>query len=109
LTTRGLKEEDMVQVAEFIHKGYFVILNNIFLDTNTYFRTLLFPTLSYWFDVQYFSGILLAQEVQTKSGPKFVDFSKTVLQDPFKTKIAELKNQVESFAAKFFMPVCPTN
>ncbi|XP_065218924.1 serine hydroxymethyltransferase isoform X2 [Planococcus citri] len=70
LTTRGLSEDDMAQVASLIHKG-----------------------------------ILLAQEVQAASGPKLADFKSVLHKDAvFVEKVKKLKNEVESFAGKFFMP-----
>lgn len=93
LTTRGLKEDDMAQVASLIHKGKDEKSSILF-----YFWIL---KTNYVLNL----GILLAQEVQTASGPKLADF-KSVLQkdEVFVDKIQKLKNEVESFAEKFYMP-----
>ncbi|XKL60494.1 hypothetical protein PGB90_007551 [Kerria lacca] len=50
-------------------------------------------------------GILLAKEVQSVSGPKLVNFKSVLMEnETFKEKIESLKNEVQSFAEKFFMP-----
>lgn len=50
-------------------------------------------------------GVLLAQEVQATSGPKLADFKSVLQKDAtFVSKVQTLKNDVESFAEKFFMP-----
>lgn len=49
--------------------------------------------------------MLLAQEVQATSGPKLVDFKSVLQNDPiFVEKTLQLKNEVETYAEKFFMP-----
>ncbi|KAK7792271.1 hypothetical protein R5R35_013304 [Gryllus longicercus] len=70
LTTRGLKEDDMDEVVEFIHKG-----------------------------------LELAKEITKVSGPKLVDFKKiTTTNETFMKKVEDLRNEVETFAKKFFLP-----
>jgi len=70
LTGRGMKEKDMIVVADLIHKA-----------------------------------LLIAKDAQEKSGPKLVDFKKVLEEDPtFKTKVAQLKDEVEKFAVQFPMP-----
>lgn len=50
-------------------------------------------------------AILLAQEVQSASGPKLADFKSVLQNDPkFVEKINKLKSEVETFAEKFPLP-----
>ncbi|KAL0271731.1 UNVERIFIED_CONTAM: hypothetical protein PYX00_008729 [Menopon gallinae] len=50
-------------------------------------------------------GLLLAKEAQKVSGPKLVDFKKTLSEDPvFVEKVEALKNEVIEFASKFPLP-----
>lgn len=47
----------------------------------------------------------IAQDIQVKSGPKLVDFKRTLAEDPvFKGRIEELKGKVEEYARKFPLP-----
>jgi len=50
------------------------------------------------------SAFKVAVEIQLKSGPKLVDFKKTLKEDTFSQKVDNLKNQVEAFAVKFRLP-----
>lgn len=50
-------------------------------------------------------GLQLAKEVSAVSGPKLVDYKKTLLEDPvFHEKLLKIKETVESFATEFPMP-----
>ncbi|XP_034192231.1 serine hydroxymethyl transferase isoform X1 [Osmia lignaria lignaria] len=70
LTTRGLVEEDIDKVVDFIHKG-----------------------------------LQLAKEVSNISGPKLVDYKRVLNTDVnIKTKVAALKEEVETFSRQFPMP-----
>lgn len=72
LTTRGLKETDIDNVADFINRG-----------------------------------LKLAKEISVISGPKIVDFKKVIHENPeFTEKISALKQEVEAFSEKFFLPGC---
>ncbi|KAH1025234.1 serine hydroxymethyltransferase isoform X1 [Dendroctonus ponderosae] len=69
LTTRGLKESDMQQVAAFIDQA-----------------------------------IKLGKEIGKESGPKLVDFKKSVHCGEWNSKVECLRNEIEAFSEKFPMP-----
>merc|ERR1712096_184699 len=69
LTTRGLNDEDMDKVVEFLH-----------------------------------SAMQLAVEIQKTSGPKLVDFKKSLHDEKFTGKIKAVKDDVEKFAIQFRLP-----
>lgn len=51
------------------------------------------------------AGILLAQETQALSGPKLVDFKSVLAKnETIVEKVESLKNEVQAFADKFFIP-----
>lgn len=50
-------------------------------------------------------GLQLARDVSAVSGPKLVDYKKTLLEDPvFHDQVLKIKETVEMFAIKFPMP-----
>jgi len=70
LTTRGLKEDDMKRVAEYLHKG-----------------------------------VQLALEVKAAcTGTQLKEFKDKVHTEPFQSKVNALREEVETYASKFFMP-----
>ncbi|GLG95282.1 GM12608 [Gryllus bimaculatus] len=51
------------------------------------------------------TGLELAKEITKVSGPKLVDFKKiTTTNEIFMKKVEDLRNEVETFAKKFFLP-----
>jgi len=50
------------------------------------------------------AAMKLGISVQAVSGPKLVDFKRVVAEEPFSTKIQELREQVETFAKEFRLP-----
>ncbi|EFA09131.1 serine hydroxymethyltransferase isoform X1 [Tribolium castaneum] len=53
-------------------------------------------------------ALKLAKEIGTKSGPKLVDFKKTIeCDEETKKKVADLRAQVEEYSCKFPMPGYP--
>jgi glycine hydroxymethyltransferase len=47
----------------------------------------------------------MALDIQKVSGPKLVDWKKTLAsEDIFKTQLESLRNDVETFASQFVMP-----
>jgi glycine hydroxymethyltransferase len=49
-------------------------------------------------------GLQLSLEVQAKSGKKLVDFIKALSDKEWSDKIGALRNEVEEWSGKFFMP-----
>ncbi|KAI5651805.1 serine hydroxymethyltransferase domain-containing protein [Phthorimaea operculella] len=50
-------------------------------------------------------ALKLAQEITKVSGPKLVDFNKTIEENAeFKNKVAKLREEVEAYSRKFSMP-----
>ena len=50
------------------------------------------------------SAMELAVDIQKTSGPKLVDFKKSLQDEKFTAKIKALKNEVENFALQFRLP-----
>ncbi|XP_066959275.1 serine hydroxymethyltransferase isoform X2 [Macrobrachium rosenbergii] len=46
----------------------------------------------------------VARDVQTKSGPKLVDFRRVLKEEEFQSRVAAVRNRVEAFARKFPIP-----
>lgn len=52
----------------------------------------------------FFLACSLALEIQIKSGPKLVDFKRTLSDLEFSSKIKQLREEVENFSSQFPMP-----
>lgn len=93
LTTRGVKENHIDDIAEYIHQGLLFILLSLFFLVHDLIGNF------------FFSGLALAKEVTAKSGPKMVDFKNTLETDPeIQKKVAKLRDDVETYSQQFSLP-----